>query len=165
MESWMQTIFGAEHDVSLAQMSARAVLIFIYGLLMLRLSGKRTFAQLSALDLVVSFIIGSTLSRAMTGSAPLPSALSAVAVLVALHVAVSYAIAWSERISRIVEGSPVCIVKDGIIDHGVRRSQMISLVDLDETLRGKGLAGLVEIAKAKDMTLEPSGKISVLKMN
>jgi uncharacterized membrane protein YcaP (DUF421 family) len=156
-------VFGVEHSVSIGQMCARAILIFIYGLVMLRVSGKRTFAQLSALDLVVSFIVGSTLSRAMTGSAPLLAALAAVAVLVAPHVAISYAIATSEWFSHIVEGIPVCIVKNGVINHHVRRTQVISLTDLDETLRGNGLAGLVEIAKAKKLTLEPSGKISVVK--
>jgi uncharacterized membrane protein YcaP (DUF421 family) len=163
MDTTIRLILGAEHDVSVIQMCARAALIFVYGLIMLRISGRRTFAQLSVLDLVVSFIVGSALSRAMTGSVPLAAVLAAVAVLVGLHVVVSYAIAVSTGFSRLVEGTPVCIVKDGVIDDTARRSQMISLVDLDETLRGKGLAGLVEIAKAKSMTLEPSGKISVVR--
>ena len=163
METLTQTVFGVEHSVTIGQMCARAVLVFVYGIIMLRISGKRTFAQLSALDLVVSFIVGSTLSRAMTGGAPLLPAFAAVAVLVALHVSLSYAVAVSEWFSRVVEGSPVCIVKGGVINHHARRTQMISLTDIDEALRTNGLAGLSELAKAKQMTLEPSGKLSVLK--
>ena len=80
MRQTFELIFGVEHNVSLAQMCARAFIVFLYGLLMLRLSGRRTFAQFSAVDMVISFIVGSALSRAMTGSAPFPSVLAAVGV-------------------------------------------------------------------------------------
>ena len=65
----LDAVFGGMKDLTLAQESARAVLIFFYGLIMLRLSGRRTFAQMSAVDLVISIIVGSNLSRAMTGGA------------------------------------------------------------------------------------------------
>ena len=84
----METVFGVEHNVSLAQECARAVLIFFYGLALLRLTGRRTFAHWSALDVLLSIIIGSNLSRALTGSVPLAGTLLASALLVGLHVTV-----------------------------------------------------------------------------
>ena len=165
MRQTFELIFGVEHNVSLAQMCARAFIVFLYGLLMLRLSGRRTFAQFSAVDMVISFIVGSALSRAMTGSAPFPSVLAAVGVLVGLHVAVSHAIARSRILSMIVEGQPVRIARDGVLDERARRRQMISQFDLEETLRSQGLDGLRDMAKVKQLTVEPSGKISVLKRN
>jgi len=38
---------------------ARAVVIFFYGLVSLRLSGRRTFVQLSAVGLIMSIIVRS----------------------------------------------------------------------------------------------------------
>ena len=39
----LDAIFGGMKDLTLAQECARAVLVFFYGLVMLRLSGRRTF--------------------------------------------------------------------------------------------------------------------------
>lgn len=159
----MEALFGTQNHVDPAQECARAALIFFYGLVMLRLSGRRTFAQWSALDLVVSFIVGSALSRAMTGSAPLPGTLAAVAVLVFLHVLLSHAVARSPRLSRLVEGTPVRLVRDGMLDRQARLRHGVSESDLCEALREKNLAGLDDLARVKEMTLEPNGKLTVRK--
>ena len=110
-------IFGAnmEKDLSLGQESARAALCFFYGLLMLRLSGRRTFAQMSAIDLVISIIIGSNLSRAMTGSIPFWPTLASVAVLVGLHLLLAHAVTRSPALGRWAEGSPVILSRNGVL--------------------------------------------------
>jgi uncharacterized membrane protein YcaP (DUF421 family) len=58
MEQYWYELFGSEHNLSLAQECARTVLIFFYGLLLLHLSGRRTFADWSAFDIILSIIIG-----------------------------------------------------------------------------------------------------------
>jgi hypothetical protein len=52
----LTSLFGVEHDVSFFQECARAVLIFFYGLILLRMSGRRTFGRWSALDIIVSLL-------------------------------------------------------------------------------------------------------------
>src|ERR1700742_895292 len=71
MDQFLIAVFGVQNHLSTAQEGARAVLIFSYGLLLLRLSGPRMFGHWSALDIVISIIVGSALARAMTGIAPL----------------------------------------------------------------------------------------------
>jgi uncharacterized membrane protein YcaP (DUF421 family) len=159
----MELLFGGMKDLSLAQECARAVLIFFYGLVMLRLSGRRTFAQMSAVDLVISIIVGSNLSRAMTGGVPFWGTLASVAVLVALHLALAHAVARSPRLSKLVEGSPVVLAENGKIREDARLRCKISMCDLDESLREHGLDGLDDIARTRKLVLEPSGKISVIK--
>src|ERR1700733_12215474 len=102
MESFLISVFGVENHLTLWQECARAVLIFVYGLILLRISGRRTFGDWSALDIIISIIIGSALARALTGSAPLPGTLAAAAVLTALHVAVGYAVALSRNLSQMI---------------------------------------------------------------
>lgn len=159
----LETIFGGMKDLTLAQECARAVLIFFYGLGMLRLSGRRTFAQMSAVDLVISIIVGSNLSRAMTGGVPFWGTLASVIVLVVLHLILAYGVARYPGLARWVEGSPVVLAHDGTIIERARLASKISLADLDESLREEGLDGLAEIGKTKKLVLEPSGKISVIK--
>lgn len=57
-----------EPGTTWSQDCARAVLVFICGLVLVRIAGRRVFGQWSALEIVVSIIIGSNLSRALTGS-------------------------------------------------------------------------------------------------
>jgi uncharacterized membrane protein YcaP (DUF421 family) len=159
----LETIFGGMKDLTLAQECARAVLIFFYGLGMLRLSGRRTFAQMSAIDLVISIIVGSNLSRAMTGGVPFWGTLASVIVLVVLHLILAYGVARYPGLARWVEGSPVVLAHDSTIIERARLASKISLADLDESLREEGLDGLAEIGKTKKLVLEPSGKISVIK--
>ena len=156
----MEAILGSEHNVSLWQECARAVLIFFYGLALLRLSGRRTFAQWSALDVVLSIVIGSSLSRAMIGSAPLLGTLAACAALVALHVLLAHGVARSPAFSAIVEGSPVELGKDGAVDERQRLRHMISEGDLMESLRKKGIE---DVRRTKRIVLEASGDITVIK--
>jgi uncharacterized membrane protein YcaP (DUF421 family) len=156
-------LFGVKDHVSFAQECARAVLIFVYGLVLLRLSGRRTFGHWSAVDVVLSIMVGSALARAMTGNAPLPGTMAAAAVLTALHVLVGHVTTRSRTISRLVEGHAVKLMNQGRVDDTARRHHMISESDLTEALRQEGLDGERALENVKAMMLEPSGKISVIK--
>lgn len=53
------------------QMCVRAAVVFAYGVLAFRLTYRRFFGQSTDFDIVVAILIGSTLSRALTGNARL----------------------------------------------------------------------------------------------
>src|SRR6185437_1700945 len=115
-------LFGVKDHVSLSQGCARAVLIFFYGLLLLRISGRRTFGRWSALDIGVSIIVGSALGRALTGNAPLPGTMVAAAVMVGLHVLIANIVARFPRLARIIEGQSIILAEQGRIDHRARKN-------------------------------------------
>lgn len=156
----MDTLFGTLHHLNIAQECARAVLIFFYGLVVLRISGRRTFARWSAIDVAISIIVGSSLSRAMSGNAPLAGTLAAVAVLVLLHLTFCYLVAHSEALSRIIEGRSERLASDGNLDSAMRRAHLISREDLEQALRANGVEG---IEQTKALYLEANGRISVIK--
>jgi uncharacterized membrane protein YcaP (DUF421 family) len=153
-------IFGTTGDVNWAQECARAVLIFGFGLLLIRLAGRRVFGKWSALDTVVAIIAGSNLSRAITGSAPLWGTLAATAILMLLHWILAYAVARSPRLSRVLEGRPVDLAHEGQVRKSALRRHAVSEADLTEALRRAGVEDVEDTGK---VVLEPSGKISVLK--
>jgi uncharacterized membrane protein YcaP (DUF421 family) len=164
MHEFLVTLFGIQNHLTVAQESARAALIFGYGLLLLRFCGPRMFGHWSALDIVISIMIGSALARAMTGSAPLLGTMAAAAVMAFLHVALAHGVARNSRLAHAVEGEAVTLIDHGRIDHGVRKRHMISEADLREALRQEGIDGEEHVDNVKVMTLEPSGKLSVVKI-
>jgi uncharacterized membrane protein YcaP (DUF421 family) len=157
-------IFGIQNNLSTGQEAARAVLIFTYGLLILRLCGPRMFGHWSALDIVISIMVGSALARAMTGSAPLIGTMVAAAVMAFLHVALAHGVARNSKLAYLVEGRSVTLIDHGRIDHLARKHSKISEADLREALREHGLDGEAKADNVKRMTLEPSGKLSVVKI-
>ena len=156
----MEMLFGIKDHLTLAQECARAVLIFFYGLIALRISGKRTFARWSALDILISIIVGSALARTMTGNAPLAGTLAAVALLVVLHIVFAVAVSRSESLSDLIEGDAVLLGRDGQVDNDKRRRHYISTEDLLEALRRQGVE---RIEDTKAIHLEANGRISVIK--
>lgn len=164
MEQFFTTIFGIQNDLTIAQEMARAVLIFAYGLVLLRSCGPRMFGHWSALDIVITIMVGSALARAMTGSAPLVGTMAAAAVMAGAHVALAALVARNPKIAHLVEGMPVRLVHHGKIDHVARMRNMISECDLHEALRQQGIDGEGHIENVKVMTLEPSGHLSIIKV-
>ena len=153
-----ETIFGHTHDLDGWQECARGVLIFAYGLLLVRLAGRRIFGKWSALDIVVSIILGSSLSRALTGSAPLIGTMAACAVVVLLHWICAQAAARSLTLAKFFEGAAQSLACDGRLLEDIRLRHAVSAADLAEALRQ---AKVEHVADTKAITLEPSGTISI----
>lgn len=142
------------------QMANRAVVIFLYAIMLYRLIPRKAFGNSAVVDIVVTVIAGSALSRALTGNAPLLPTLAATAALLFLHVLVSVLSRHSEAISRLVKGRPVRIVRDGKVDWQMMSRAQLGERDLAEHLRLNGVAGAEEVAEAY---LERNGSVSVIK--
>ena len=152
-------ILGSIHAVTWPQECARTFVVFCYGLAAVRLGGRRVFGKWSALDFIVSIIVGSSLSRAITGSAALGGTLASTTLIMLLHWLLAQAAARSERLSKLVEGAPLPLVRDGKADPSAFRRGSISRRDLEEALHQSGVE---HITDTKLIVLEPSGQITVL---
>src|SRR5918911_1718831 len=97
---WVATIFGETGHVSALQECARAGLIFVYGLAIVRLLGRRIFGKWAALDIIVSIVVGSNLSRALTGNASLFGTILANTILMVLHWVLAHLSALRPALSR-----------------------------------------------------------------
>jgi uncharacterized membrane protein YcaP (DUF421 family) len=134
--------------------------VFCYGLVMVRVAGRRVFGKWAALDFIVSIIVGSSLSRAITGTADLGGTLASTTLIMLLHWILAHAAARWEGLSKIIEGAPLPLARDGKADHAAFLRGSISRRDLEEALRRSGVE---HIDDTKLIVLEPSGQITVLK--
>ena len=155
----LHAVFG-EHGEAIAwwQMCLRATLLFLYGIALLRLAGTRIFGKSVPLDIVMSVIIGSNLSRALTGNAPLVQVMVATAWLLALHWAMAQVAQRHRWFSNLVKGRPHVLVKDGAIDWAAMRHEGMGMRDLETAMRNEGVDGVEDIERA---TLERDGSISM----
>jgi len=153
-------IFGQLGHLTWWQECGRAIVVFIYGLAIVRVAGRRVFGKWAALDIIVSVIVGSNLSRALTGQASLGGTLAATTFLMVLHWILAQAAARSPRLASMLEGTPIELGRGGLVDQATMRRHSVSQRDLDEALRQSNLE---EVGNTRRVTLEPSGKITVLK--
>lgn len=160
IEGFMLDLFGQDHSLAWWQECDRAVVVLVYGLVMVRLAGPRTFSKWGALDTVVSIIVGSNLSRTLTGGAPLGGTLAATTLVFALHWLLARTVVWSAFASRMLEGWSKTLARDGVLDRKVKAADAISDIDIEEALREKGLQ---HVSETRLVVIEPSGKINVLK--
>src|SRR5690349_3159817 len=134
--TWFQLLVGPDDGTpNTAQFCARAFILFLYGILCIRVAGRRTFSNLSPLDIFVAIVVGSNISRAMTGKAPFLPTLLATMLIVLLHRLVAMATVRSNWLARFVKGRPITLVRDGIIDSKAMLHANISDDDLLEGLR------------------------------
>lgn len=145
--------------ISLWQMLARAGIVFWYGILLLRVASPRIFSKATPVDIVLSVIIGSILSRAITGDAPLWGVMATAALLVALHAIVMYAANKWRPVANVVKGKPRVLIEDGEIHVREKTRGVIGDRDLMAAIRS---AGGERIEDVKLATLERGGEIEVV---
>lgn len=159
---WMalaEHLGGVKGDVSWWQMPIRAVVVFAYGLILVRFPGQRIFGQSGALDIVLAVLVGSSLSRALTGNAPFVATLLATTAIVLVHWLVAHLATRWHAVSWLVKGTVARIVTDGRADRALMRRFGLSDGDLEEAMRQFGIDRL---DKVKAAHLERSGKISIV---
>jgi uncharacterized membrane protein YcaP (DUF421 family) len=158
----LRALIGPDNgDATTAQLCVRATIIFLVGVAYIRIAGRRTFSQASPLDIVVALVVGSNLSRTMTGKAPFWPALAATLLLVVLHrLFVMLTIRWN-WLARLMKGQPVVLVRDGARDRRAMLFHGIGEADLREGLR---LEQVEEVSQVRRATLEDNGRISVVPM-
>jgi uncharacterized membrane protein YcaP (DUF421 family) len=141
-------------------MAARAFLMYLALIVIVRSAKKRFLSRATAFDFVLAVLIGAVAARAMTGGAPYFPSLLALMVLVCMHWAISAVTRDWPGLSKLIKGSSTLLVKRGQVDERALRASHMSMDDLKEDLREKGVADPSQVEEAR---LERSGKLSTVK--
>jgi uncharacterized membrane protein YcaP (DUF421 family) len=138
---------------------ARAVIVYAFMLLMLRLTGKRQIGQLAPFDLVLLLVLSNAVQNAMNGgdNSVLGGLLSALSLL-GLNWLISWSTFRNKRLARLVEGKPEVLVHNGHIYQDVMLRQQLTQSELDAALRA---AGCADVSHVHFAILENNGQISV----
>ena len=149
------------HVILWWQMVIRALCIFFAALLLVRLGSTRIYGKLGSLDIVLSIILGSTLSRALTANAPFVPTLAAALTLVLVYLLLIELAMRSRTIGRLINGCDILLIEDGkILPENLKKAKMTER-DLLEELRTQG--GVESAAQVKHAYLERNGNVSIIK--
>ena len=164
MQDFLIDLFGfhAKADtITVSQICWRTGLVSIIAIILLRVSGRRTFASNSGLEMVVKFMLGAILSRAIAGDSPFGPIVAAAVTLVLFHRILAYATYSFPAFGRLLKGEDSILAEAGVIDHKELRRASLS----EEAMRAavRGASNLDDLAQTQTVRLEHDGTISVVK--
>ncbi len=139
----------------------RSVAVYLFLLVMMRLAGRRTLAELTVFDFVLLLIIGESTQQALLGDDfSVVNACIIIVTLIALDVTLSLVKQRSPAVSRLIDGGPMVVVENGrLLEDRARRAR----IDEEDVLEAaRKLRGLERMDQIKFAVLEMNGGITVI---
>jgi uncharacterized membrane protein YcaP (DUF421 family) len=138
----------------------RAVVVYLFLIVLLRLTGKRQVGQLAPFDLVLLLVLSNAVQNAMNaGDNSLIGGLISASTLVGLNFVVGYATFRSKRLEGLIEGRPEVLIHNGKLYEKVMARAQLTHHELDAALRRAGCACVQDVQYA---VLENNGSITVV---
>ncbi|MFI5159805.1 MAG: DUF421 domain-containing protein [Sphingobacteriales bacterium] len=154
-------IFGEGKDLNALQMSARGIVIFFIALILIRISGRRSFGVRTPLDNIISISLGAIMSRAVVGASAFVPVVLCCLVIVLMHRLFGWGISRGMAFGRIMEGNKIILFENGrFLDDNLKRA----LVCKEDVLQGVRKSALTEDMTGIDKVyMERNGEISAIK--
>jgi uncharacterized membrane protein YcaP (DUF421 family) len=140
---------------------ARGAIVYIFVLVILRVTGKRQVGQLAPFDLVLLLVLSNAVQNAMNGGDnSITGGVISACTLVGLNYVVGFLTYKSKALEGWIEGHPVVLIHNGQVNHKAMRTVQMTLHELCAALRAGGCAGPHECRMAVletcvDVTVSP----------
>jgi len=161
---WLVPTFAELHDIFLKcppvlEKMVRAVIIYGYLVVGLRLAGKRELAQLNPFDLVVLLTLSNAVQNAIIGddNSLVGGVIGASTLLAANYLVVRF-LFRHRRLDEIVEGKPTTLIEHGKVRQRALAKELITHADLLTVAHRQGFGSLNEI---ETCILESGGTVFI----
>ena len=137
----------------------RGLVVYVFLIGLLRLTGKRQIGQLSPFDLVLLLILSEAVQSSMVaGDESLFGGLIVATTLIVVNYIVGLIAFKSKKLETIIEGRPQVLIQNGKLFEEVMNEAKLTRQELDTTLRE---SGYFEIKDIKLAILENNGSVTV----
>ncbi len=138
----------------------RGAIVYLFLIVLLRVTGKRQVGQLAPFDLVLLLVLSNAVQNSMNaGDNSLLGGLISATTLVALNYVVGLATYRNKKLETIIEGRPQVLIHDGVLYEDVMARAQLTPHELHSALRQ---AGCLDVADVRSAILENNGSISVV---
>jgi uncharacterized membrane protein YcaP (DUF421 family) len=138
----------------------RPVIVYVFLVVMLRLSGKRELVQLNPFDLVVLLTLSNTVQNAIIGDDnSVSGGLLGATSLLAINYLVVRFLYKHKNLDQLVEGKADILMQGGKIHSDRLKHELITTSQLEAAARKQGFGSLDEVDQC---ILEPGGTLSFI---
>src|ERR1043166_3901974 len=104
----------------------RAVVLYAFVVLLMRVIGRRELSTLGPVDLVLLIVLGDAIQQGLTqDDYSVTGAVIAVSTIGAVQVASSYISFRSKRARKVIEGEPIVVIQNGnLLAHNLKRERL-----------------------------------------
>ncbi len=142
------------------ELVVRAVVVYAFLIVLLRITGKRQVGQLAPFDLVLLLVLSNAVQNSMNaGDNSLTGGLVSAATLVGINFLVGYFTYRSKKLEALVEGRPEVLVHNGKVFEQVMARLQLTHHELMASIRQNGCACIDDVHLA---VIENNGSISVV---
>ena len=139
----------------------RGIIVYLFLLLVFRLSGRRTLSETTTFEFVLLLIISETTQQAMIdGDHSVTNAVILILTLVGTSVVLAFLKEKSVRLEKWLEGTPTLIIEDGSMHSDRMRRLRVDESDILEAARL--VHGLERMDQIKHAIVERNGDISII---
>ena len=139
----------------------KSIILFTVSLVLVRLMGKRTVAQLSPFDLIFMIIMGSAIAIPLEDhDIKITHGIFPVLITSLLNYMLAILITKNRKIENFLQGTSRVLVRNGEVIIGNLKKERTTMADLLILLRKKGVTNINEV---EEVAIEPNGKLSVIK--
>jgi uncharacterized membrane protein YcaP (DUF421 family) len=137
----------------------RGLIVYVFLVVILRLTGKRQVGQLAPFDLVLLLVLSNAVQNAMNGgdNSITGGVISATTLIVANGI-VSRLTYQSKTMERMIEGRPEILIHNGKIALDIMKREQLTHHELNAALRSAGISCVEEVHYG---ILENTGEITV----
>jgi uncharacterized membrane protein YcaP (DUF421 family) len=135
----------------------RPIIVYIFLIVGLRLSGKRELAQLNPFDLIVLLTLSNTVQNAIIGddNSVTGGIIGATSLLAVNYLVVRF-LYDHRKIDQLVEGSATVLIQDGHVFTDRLKKELITREELAAAARRQGFESLADV---RQCVLEPGGTL------
>lgn len=156
----LDTLIGTDNAMSIL---AKTFGFYVYMVILLRISGKRTTMEMTSFDFVstvaIATIVGSTI---LQGSISLLEGMIAVTALVAMQVIAGHVSARSRSVRQIITSKPTILFQHGQFHESNLAAERVSREQVMQKVRA---AGHASTASVRAIVMESAGTISIVERN
>ena len=139
----------------------RAAIVYVVLMLLFRIAGKRSLAEVTSFDLVLLLIISEATQQAMIDNDnSMTNSLLLVATLIGMNILLSVVTKRWKSLDKLVEDVPLVILKNGEPLRDRMRKERIDEDDILEAARAS--EGLERLDQIKFAILERTGHITIV---
>src|SRR5208282_359593 len=138
----------------------RPIIVYMFLVVSLRLSGKRELVQLNPFDLVVLLTLSNTVQNAIIGDDNSVSGglIGATSLLLINYLVVRF-LYGHKKLDQIVEGEADVLIESGKVRPDRLKRELITTAQLEAAARKQGFDSLADVDKC---VLEPSGTLTFI---
>ena len=142
------------------ELIVRALVVYLFLVTLLRITGKRQVGQLAPFDLVLLLVLSNAVQNSMNGGDnSLIGGLISATVLVTVNSLVAFGTFRSRSLEALIEGRPQVLIHNGKLYDQVLRRAKLTHHELNAAIRQGGCACVSDVHFA---VLENNGSISVV---